>query len=255
MQNRKISVVVSVGGMTMPLGTFKIATFAGKYNYTSATTLVCPSCKEKPDSVPQYHCPRCNKDYTSWAKLLRVDKVTGEPVVKDVLHDSKDPPQANLYKLPIADFQSRYSDATAEDKGIEPADAMSAMNLQNLIVATERLNYVIVLKWTEKYQENVAILTLSPSNRVVLKEVIPRPIAQLKPTKTVDMESITEQQITLARQLIDQIPEVTDEVMTVEDFRTYGLDEEAITVTEPVPVQDLAAILQQMQEAEQVAKA
>lgn len=239
----------------MPLGQFKIVTYAGKYEYTKATKLVCPDCKQEPESVPQYHCPRCDIDYSSWAKLLRVDRQTGEPVDKPVLYDEKDPPKATIYKMPVDEFQNKYSDATADDKGVEPTDAMSAMNLQNLIVATERLAHVIVLKWKEKYQENVAILTLSPSNRVILKEVIPRPIAQLKSTMVVNMEAVTEQQITLAQTLIAQIPPITDEVMTIGDFRTYGMSSEELTAEEPTPVQDLAAILAQLQAQELTVKA
>lgn len=249
MQNRKISVVISVGGFTMPLGTFKIVSYAGKYSYTSKTDLVCPTCEQEPDKQEQYHCPRCDEFYSSWYKLKRVSKATGEEVPKPVLHDSKDPPQATIHKMDVSDFQQKYSDATESEKGIEPQDAMSTQNLQNLLVAVERLNKVVVLKWKEKYQENVAILRLSPSNRVVLQEVIPEPIAQIKSTMTVNMDTVTEQQIEMAQQLINQIPEVTDEVMTVSDYRTFGLSEDDIKDKPSAQVQDITAILQQMEEA------
>lgn len=249
MQNRKISVVISVGGMTMPLGTFKIVSYAGEYRYTDATTLVCPKCEQKPDKQEQYYCPRCEEYYSSWYALKRVSKATGEEVPKPVLHTSKDPPQATIYQMDVSAFQQKYSDATKSEKGIEPQDAMSTQNLQNLLVAVERLNKVIVLKWNEKYQENVAILRLSPSDRVVLQEVIPRPIAQIKSSMTVNTENVTEQQIAMAQQLISQIPEVSDEVMTISDYRTYGLSDEALEEEPTAQVQDLSNILAQMQEA------
>jgi len=246
MQNRNLLVNVEFAGMTMPLGEFKIVSFVKKYDYTRATVNVCPKCNIKPETQKQYKCTECGTEYSSWRSLKRVIKGTTDLVEQPRLVAEKEKAVATIYKMPLEEYQKRYSDATKEDKGIVPVDANSVQNLMNLIVAVERFNYVIVLKWNETRQQNIALLMLSPSNRVILKEIVPMPIAQIASSMVVDMESITEQQIALAKKLIDNLPDITDEVMTITDYRTTGIDLEAIAEAQPEKVQDLQAILAQM---------
>jgi len=250
MQNRILLVQVQFAGMTMALGEFKITNFVKKYDYTKVTENVCPECNIKPETQKQYRCSKCGTEYSSWRKLKRVLKGTTDVVEQPRLVEEKEKAVATIYKMDALEFAKRYSDATKEDKGIVPVDTNSVQNLMNLVVAVSRFGQVIVLKWNETRQQNVALLGLSPSNRVILKEIVPRPLAQIQSSMVVDLENVTEEQITLARQLIENIPEVTDEVMTITDYRTTGMDMDAIEDVQPEAVQSLQEVLIAMKAAQ-----
>jgi len=241
--------MATLQGTQYPVGSFKIVSLAGKYDYTKATKLVCPKCSVDTEYLNPYHCPQCGENFSSWMKLKRVDKITGEELPKPRLLPEKTTAQAQVYHMSAEEFAQKYLDITADDKGIEPLDANSVLQLQLLLVLAERMQQVIVLRWNDTYQINVAVLTLSPSNRVVLKEIIPRPLVIPKPTFTVDPESVSEQHLSLAKILMDNIPEVTDEVMTVDDFRTHGVqtDYTEAEAEMKAEVKSLMQVLAQMQ--------
>lgn len=248
MRRRTLKVVTTFGGFSLPLGEFLIDSLASMYDYTKATRLVCPKCGLEPDRQPPYYCRECGVSYTSWSQLKRVTKDTHREFKKERLLPPKTQAVASIYRMTTAEFGEKYADATLSEAGITVKDPNSAMNLMKLVVAVERLNEVIILRWNDTYEERIALLTLSPSGRILLKEVIPMNLLRMKETLKVDMEKITEKDITEAQMLIGQIPMATDEVMTVSDFRTLGL-EQVPTEAIPTPkVQELSQILAQIKQ-------
>lgn len=77
------------------------------------------------------------------------------------------------------------------------------------------------------------------SNRVILREIIPLNLLKAEETLRVDMEQVTEKDITEAQQLIKSLPKATEKLLTVSDYRTIGVE----TKVETPKVKELREIL------------
>ena len=146
---------------------------------------------------------------------------------------------AKLYKMDIATF-SKYVDATKTEKGVTVEDEPSATNLFKLIVATERLGAVLIIRYNDTTEEVVALLTQSVSGRIILKEIVPLNLLQLKETLKLDMARITEKDIEEAKGFLHIIPEATEETLKVTDYRVGALN---VTPASEEKVLELETIL------------
>ncbi len=241
-RRRTLRLVATVGGFSTVLGELLITRFAKmRETWKEGTELLCPECGVKPDWVG-YRCPKCGKTYPSWSGLRRVHRGTGEPFVKPRLTKPKEKVMAQAYIMPMTEFSERYADATLTEYGVVVKDENSAMNLMKLVVAVERLGQVVILKFNDTYEQRIALLTMSASNRVVLREIIPLNLLEAEETLRVDMSRITERDVEEAQALLKMLPKATEETLKVEDYRTIGVVEAEERV-KPPKVQELAEIL------------
>lgn len=223
MRSRKIRLVVKLAGFRMPICTAKIVKYADIIQ--PETELRCPKCNAKPAWVGRYNC-ECGATYTHWSQLKRV-LPNGKEIVKPKLTTGEDV-EAEVYVMDKAEF-SKYADATLTEYGLTVDDINSALNLKKLVVALEKLGKVIILHFLDTYEERIAVLTVSLSGRVILKELIPLNIAEIRETVKVDLTKITEQDIAEAEMLIKQLPKATEEMLYVHDYRIEGVEQAKIS--------------------------
>jgi len=236
MRHRKIRLVATVFGMTSPIGVVKVGTLAKIRE--ADTYRACPQCgrkvredKKEVDVVEHsqlYQCP-CGFKVGWWGGLLQKVRATGQLVEKVRLTEPKEIPDAPLYKIPADRFRERVA-ASIEDNAVIPQDATSAKNLMKLIIVTSMLGYVIVTKFCDTYEQRVAALTLNPDSTIVLRELIPDNLCELSDEiMKADKSQVTPQEIEEAKAFLGLIPEAPDSVFTVNDHRTIGLEEKAVS--------------------------
>jgi len=237
MRPRKIKLVVKLASFKMPLATVKIVKYADIIR--PKTELRCPNCGKKPKWQGKYEC-ECGAVYTHWSQLKRF-LPNGQEVVKPKLTQGKDV-EAEVYVMDKAEF-SRYADATLTEYGLTVEDSNSALNLKKLLIALEKLNKVVILHFLDTYEERIAVLTLSLSNRVILKELIPLNIAEIRETLKVNFSDVSDNDIAEAQALINQLPKATDSLLYVHDYRTIGVEQAKVNPK----VLELEAIISKMQ--------
>lgn len=248
MRPRKLKISVSLSGMHMPIATVTIKKFADILE--PKTELICPRCLQKPSWNGGYTCtccPICGKPmeavvvndkgivnfkcaehgrqdpsfYKHWSQLKRV-LPNGEEVVKPKLTTGEDV-EAEAYIMDKSEF-SKYADATLTEYGCVVKDETSARNLKKLLIALTNLNKVILLHYNDTYEERICILTLSLSNRIILKELIPQNLADIAETMKVDLSQITEKDIAEAEAFIKMLPKAEESLLYVSDYRTIGIE-------------------------------
>jgi hypothetical protein len=219
MRPRKIKLVVKLAGFKMPIASAKIVKYADVLE--AKTELLCPKCMAKPKWQGRYEC-ECGATYTHWSQLKRV-LPNGKEIVKPKLIQGEDV-EAEVYVMDKAKF-SQYADATLTEYGLTVDDSNSANNLKKLIIALNNLNKVIILHFLDTYEERVACLCLSLSNRIVLKELIPLNLADIRDTMKADLSNITDKDIAEAEAFIKQLPQATEDLLYVHDYRLQGLEE------------------------------
>lgn len=222
----------------MPVASVKIQKFADVLE--SEADLLCPKCKQKPKWNGGYDCS-CGQHYNHWSQLLRVDKATGEPIVKTKFTEPKEDVVADAFIMDLKDF-SAIADATLTEYGVVVTDETSARNLRKLLIATKNLGKVVFIRYLDTYEERIAILTTSISNRIILKEIIPLNLADIKETMRIDLSGVTEQDIAEAEQFVKMLPTATESLLNVSDYRTKGIQAKPITAK----VIELEAILSKM---------
>lgn len=240
MKPRTLKIVADVMGMQTAIAVVKIQAFATEPELKQWTELVCPKCNKKPRySGARYEC-ECGATYSWWGKLKRVLKGTVQEVLMPRLLGTGEKAVAKLYKMDITVF-SKYVDATRAERGLIVKDASSATNLFKLIVATERLGKVLIVRYNDTKEEVVALLTKSVSNRIILKEIIPINLLQLRETLKMDMGAITEKDIEEAKGFMGIIPEATEQTLMVNDYRVGALNVTGITEEKVVALQSIMA--------------
>jgi hypothetical protein len=239
MKQRTLKVVADVMGMQTSIAVLKIQSFATEPELRAWTDLVCPKCNKKPKySGASYNCD-CGASYSWWGKLKRVLKGTVTEVLMPRLLGSGETAVAKMFKMDIASF-SKYVDATKTEKGVTVKDEASATNLFKLIVATEKLGQVLIIRYNDTKEEVIALLTQSVSRRIILKEIVPINLLQLKETLKMDMSAISQKDIEEAKGFLKIIPEATEETLSVNDYRVGALN---VTPVSQEKVVELKAIL------------
>jgi hypothetical protein len=241
--------------MEMPIASVKIQKFADVLE--PETDLLCPRCKSKPKWNGGYDCvccPKCGKPleavvvdekgtvnykcsedgwqdpshYNHWSQLLRVDKATGEPITKTKFTEPDKDVVADAFIMDLKEF-SNIADATLNEYGVVVTDETSAQNLRKLLIATKNLGKVVFIRYLDTYEERIAILTTSISNRIILKEIIPLNLADIKETMRIDLSGITEQDIAEAEAFVKQLPIAKESLLNVSDYRVKGVKAKPIT--------------------------
>jgi len=267
MRPRTLKIVVSLGGMRMPVATVSIKKFADVLE--QKTDLVCPKCGEKPSWNGEYNCtccPICGKpmekvvvdekgtvnykcavdgwqdpsSYKHWSQLKRV-LPDGSELLKPKLTTGEDV-EAEASIMDISEFM-QYCDATLNEYGVIVKDDTSARNLRKLLIAIRNLGKVILLHYNDTYEERVAILTTSISNRIILKELIPLNLADIRETMKADLSQITDKDLQEAETFIKQLPHAEESLLYVHDYRIQGIETPKVSPK----VLELEAILSKAQ--------
>lgn len=250
MRPRTLKISAIISGFKLPIATLKIEKFADVLE--AETELVCPSCGQKPKWQGGYDCsccPKCGKPmerqiiddkgtvnwkcptdgyqepnhFNHWSQLKRILKDTGEEIIKPKLLTGEDV-IADLYVMTQEEFGQKHADAGLTEYGVVVEDDTSAKNLKKLLIALTNLHWVSVIRYNDTYEERVALLTVSLSNRIILKELIPENIADIRETMRVDLSGITEKDIQEAESFVKQLPKAEDTLFEVHDYRTKGTE-------------------------------
>jgi hypothetical protein len=207
-------------GMKMPVATVVIQKFADMMK--PEIDLLCPNCNSKPTWHGFYECA-CGATFNHWSKLKRVIASTGEEVKQVKLLEGEGPVTASAYVMGLDEF-AKYVDATSSEYGVVTKDQASAANLRKLLIAMRNLNKVILIRFNDTYEERVCVLTTSISNRIILREIIPLNLAEIKDTMKVSLENVTPQEVSEAEQFVKMLPQATEDLLNVSDYRTKGVE-------------------------------
>jgi len=71
----------------------------------------------------------------------------------------------------------------------------------------------------------VSVLTLSLSNRIILRELIPLNLQDIKETMKVDLDEVSPEEIAEAEAFVKMLPPAKEELLNVSDYRTIGIGE------------------------------
>jgi hypothetical protein len=205
----------------MPLATVTIQNFT-KF-LEPETELICPACNAKPSWQGKYVCS-CGKEYTHWSQLKRVVKGTGQEIVKQKFTSDKVPVMAQAYVMTLEEF-AKYVDATYQEYGVTVKDETSARNLRKLLIATKNLGKVVLIRFKDTYEERIAILTVSLSSRIILRELIPLNLQDIKETMMADLKDVSPQELEEAEAFVKMLPPAKEELLNVSDYRTIGIAE------------------------------
>jgi hypothetical protein len=252
LKNRKLRLVANVSGFDTLIAEVKIQNFADEIDVKEWTDLVCPSCGTKPFWKGGYVCPNDSQAFNHWSKLKRVIKGTATALSIPRLLKEKEEAVAKLSYLTTDEFSHNYVDATRKDegeKGIILTDSASARNLFKLLVAVEQLKYVIIAKWNDTTEEVVGLLTVSASGRILIREIIPSNLVQVRETLFIDRKSITKQEVEEAKAFVEHfIPKATDETFAVADYRAQWKEGHVTegAAPEPQKVADIKEIMKQL---------
>jgi len=232
---RTIKIAVRLSGMEMPIASIKITKFADVLK--PETELLCRKCKDKPTWNGGYDCP-CGEHYTHWSQLMRVNKATGEEIKKTKFTEAGKDVIADAFIMDLKEF-SAIADATLNEYGVVVTEEASARNLRKLLIATKNLGKVVLIRYLDTYEERIAILTTSISQRIILKEIIPLNLLAQKETMRIDLSDVTDKDIAEAEAFVKQLPQAKESLLYVSDYRTKGIKGKPITPK----VMELEAIL------------
>lgn len=225
----------------MALGVVTVQKFA--HVREADTTLICPSCGEKPSWKGGYECS-CGEKYGHWSALKRIVTATHEIIEKVKLTVKDETVQATVLVLKAVEYANRYADATLDEHGLTTNDPTTAQNIKKLLVAVDRLGFVIIIRFNDTYEERICLLTTSLSNRVVLREVIPLNLADISETLRIQMDDVTEKDLNEAQQLVKMLKEADEETFRVSDYRIKGLKEVAEPTAKVLDFQEILAKVQ-----------
>jgi len=270
MRPRILKIAVRISGMEMPIASVKIQKFADVRE--PETELLCPKCKKKPKWNGGYDCtccPKCGKPmeqiiddkgrvnwkcsedgyqdpshYNHWSQLLRVVKATGEPITKTKFTNEKEDVVADAFIMDMKQF-SEIVDATLTEYGVVVSDETSARQIKKLLIATKNLGKVVLIRYLDTFEERIAILTTSISQRIILKEIIPLNLADIKETMRIDLSNVSKQDLAEAEQFVKLLPQAKEDLMYVSDYRTKGIQ----TPKAAPKVMELEAILSKVGKA------
>jgi DNA-directed RNA polymerase subunit RPC12/RpoP len=224
MKPRKIEIFAKVGGFEISYGVFRIVPYAKEME--PETERRCPKCNIKPAyTQPLYKCSQCGQEWHHWGGLTRYVQGTNVALIPKPLEPESDRPRrAVIVKMERTKFAEKEGDAGKETYGIMPEDPKAAQNLMNLVVAHDRLDKVIILTWNDTTEEIKALLTLSESNRILVQNIIPANLAEIRETAKVDLTKINENDLAQAKVFINAIPDATEDTFTAHDYRIEGLE-------------------------------
>ena len=157
-----------------------------------------------------------------------MNKATGEPIVKTKFTEAGKDVVADAFVMDLKEFMS-IADATLNEYGVVVTEEASARNLRKLLIATERLGKVVLIRYLDTYEERIAILTLSISRRIILKEIIPLNLADIKETMRIDLSDVTEKELAEAEQFVKMLPVAQESHLYVSDYRTKGIKAKPVT--------------------------
>jgi len=262
MRPRRIKMAVSVMGFTTPIAEASITSFAKLAEVKDYIDRVCPVCATIPKWEGRYVCQNCKENllkvaresnlplteseaedkatYTHWSKLRECVKGTTREIKRLALRQKGEDILAKIYRMPLEKFR-HFADATVSEYGLTVKDSTSGKNIKKLLIAVRKLGQVIILTWNDEYEQRIALLTISESDRIVIREIMPLNLGEIEETLRVSLTDVSEAEVTEAEQFIKTLPEATEETLKVQDWRTETIPQ--VVSTEKAKVQDLEQIL------------
>jgi len=219
---RKLVLQAVVMGFSANIATIKIGNPAKERALSDYTDLLCPQDKKKPHYETSHYRCDCGFSTTTWQGLARVLKGTTTPFEMPTLTKGNGEVEiAKIFKMTLAAFAkiSDYVDAKDAEHPVTAEDEGSIVNLYKLIVAQTETGHVIILKWNDTKEEIIALLTTTLSGKIVVRKIIPPNLVIVGESLMLDQSKMTKQDIEEAKLFLKQIPDATDEVLTVTDYR------------------------------------
>jgi len=239
MRPRRIKMAVSVMGFVTPIAEASITSFAKLAEVKDYIDRVCPNCLGKPEWKGQYVCS-CGSTFNHWSRLKECVRGTTREIKRLALRQKGEDILAKIYRMPLEKFR-HFADATVSEYGLTVKDSTSGKNIKKLLIAVRKLGQVIILTWNDEYEQRIALLTISESDRIVIREIMPLNLGEIEETLRVSLTDVSEAEVTEAEQFIKTLPEATEETLKVQDWRTETIPQ--VVSTEKAKVQDLEQIL------------
>lgn len=229
---KKLALQVKVAGMMggmLKIATVELLQQPTEPELSDYTELVCPNDFKKTKYSPATYTCDCGFVASHWSKLLRVIKGTNKEVEIPKLSRDAETQTATVTQMPFAEFiKAGYADALPKEdaeKPISPLDDTSRETLNKLLVAHQMDKTAIIIKWNDTKEQKIALLTTSPSGKVVLRRIIPSNLIQFKKIgMSIDPTKITKEDLTEARTFLKQhVPKANDKTFEVYDYRIQAL--------------------------------
>lgn len=251
MANEKLKLVTKGGLGLVSIGELKISKFEKQWDISQHTQNVCPKCntptssKEHPTDLVYeagYSC-KCGYQTKTWFGLKRVWRNTTDKVEKFVLKNKGESATAILYHIPIAEFtKSERADVEIDEYGETSSDSMTRDNISKLLIGSQELSELIVMKWQSEYEDHIALLSIAPSRRIIIREIPPTNLSIAMQTEMAKEKSeFTAEQIEEAKQFVKTLPLATPEVFMAGDWRTKAPEVEASSDSSVVALESVLA--------------
>ena len=229
MKSRKLVLSATLMGMPIKLATIKVGSPANEAELKQWTDLVCPEDKRSTHYVPPVYECECGFKATAWQKLTRVIKGTTKILKIPKLTQDDTVQQAQMYRISTPNFIAlKIADCVDSKDAEHPVlcdDDESKSNLFKIMSAQESGQSVIILRWNDTTEQIIAMLTLTPSGRIVLRKLIPKNLVRgLERGLWFDKTKLTEDDIDQAKVFLKQLPEATAKTFEVNDYRIQQFD-------------------------------
>ena len=226
MKSRKIVLRTTLMGYPVNIATIKVGSPATEAGLSDWTDLVCPEDKRKPKYMPSAYECECGFRASSWQKLTRVLKGTTKMLqIPKLAKGNGEVEVADMFRISMKDFiELGVADCIDSKDAEHPVlcdDKESAKNLFKTLVAQESGQSIIILRWNDTTEQVIAMLSLTPSGRIVLRKLIPKNLVRgLEAGLRLDRTAITESDVEQAKMFLKQLPEATEQTFEVNDYRT-----------------------------------
>ena len=224
MKGRKLVLRVNAMGMTINVATVRIGNAASEAELKTWTDLVCPNDNRKPHYTPAMYECECGFKATTWQKLKRVLKNTTKILEMPRLTQKDVDVIADMYQIPMKKFidigAADCIDPRNAERPVLCDDPASIQSLRKILIAQESGQSQIILRWNDTTEQIIALLALTPSGRIVVRQLIPKNLVRgLEGGIRMDKSQISQDDIEQVKMFLKQFPLATEKTFEVSDYR------------------------------------
>jgi hypothetical protein len=212
-------------GMTIKIATIRIGNPASEAELKTWTELVCPNDNRKPRYEPAMYECECGFKASTWQKLKRVIKGTAKVLnMPKLIIGGGEVEIADMYQIPMKKFieigAADCIDPRNAERPVLCDDPASIQSLRKILIAQESGQSQIILRWNDTTEQVIAMLALTPSGRIVVRQLIPKNLVRgLEGGIKMDKSQISQEDIDQVKIFLKQFPLATEKTFEVTDYR------------------------------------